>query len=146
MSDPAPEKLLVVLVEDSRVLRLTYQNMFAMTAELHDYRLVMHEGAWKALEWLNQLPEVETPALFILDWMMEGMNGLDLLVEIRKNARWRETPVIMATSASERGKVMLACSKGATDYIVKPIQSAVLVKKLRKLRYPSDRVEGPLKD
>ena len=54
-------------VGDNRVLMLMYQQMFATVPDLKEYRLVTHEGAWKALEWLSKLPEGEKPETRVMD-------------------------------------------------------------------------------
>jgi CheY-like chemotaxis protein len=131
MSEPIRPKILIV--EDNKVLSMTYQQMFLTVKELKEFQLVLCENAWTAMEWLNALPEGERPAVAIVDWMMEGMNGLDLLDAMKRNPRWKDVPVIMVTSANKRDMVALACSKGVDDYLLKPIQTQVLVKKLQIL-------------
>jgi two-component system chemotaxis response regulator CheY len=127
LPDPKP---LVVVVEDNKVLFKTYEMMFQNVKELRGFHFAGFENAQSALDWLNGLPENVKPAVLILDWMMDGMNGLDVLVKVRADPRWSGVPAIMATSNRQRDGVAMAMAKGATDYMVKPIQTRVLVSKL----------------
>lgn len=131
-----PAKPVVVLVEDNKILVKTYEQMFASVKELKPYRLAAFDTAWSAMEWLNSAGEDETPAAVLLDWVMEGMSGLDMLVAIRKDPQLARIPVIMATAKMGRLEVAEALARGANDYMVKPINTRVLVQKLARLLAP----------
>lgn len=73
-------------------------------------------------------------ALFLLDVMMPGMDGLETLARLRKTARAPQTPVILVTAATpERATLQRAYALGAVDYIEKPIAAEVLRGKVRAL-------------
>ena len=59
--------------------------------------------------------------LVLLDVMMPGISGLDVLKEIRKSLSRLELPVIMVTALNESFDAVEALSIGANDYITKPI-------------------------
>ncbi|MGD9810685.1 MAG: response regulator transcription factor, partial [Sphingobium sp.] len=61
----------------------------------------------------------DTFDLIIVDWMMPGMSGLELLRWIRSSIN-SCPPVIMLTSRSEKKDIAEALNAGADDYIVKP--------------------------
>lgn len=67
------------------------------------------------------LKKVETfePALVLLDYMMPGMNGLEVLKEIR--ARSKNIPVIMITAHGTIDRAVQAMKEGAYDFVTKPI-------------------------
>ena len=58
----------------------------------------------------------------LIDIQMPGMNGIELLREIRSMADYTETPVIMLTAMSDRKYVDEAFLEGATDYVGKPFE------------------------
>jgi DNA-binding response OmpR family regulator len=137
------KKPIILIVEDNKVLVSTYQQMFLTVKELKAFQLVLYESAWLAMEWLNLLEDGEKPAAAILDWVMDGMNGLDLLDAMKKNPKWKDVPVLMVTSTGQRAKVALACTMGVDDYLLKPIQVKILVKKLQNLLSKSAPLPNP---
>lgn len=126
----------VVLVEDNKVLLKTYEQMFNSVKELKLFRLAAFETAWAAMEYLNHMAADESPAAILLDWVMEGMSGMDMLVAIRKDPQLSHIPVIMATAKMGRLEVAQALARGANDYMVKPINTKILVQKLGRLVSP----------
>jgi DNA-binding response OmpR family regulator len=67
----------------------------------------------KALEML----EAETPDLVVLDMMLPGVNGLDILRRVRSTS---DIPVIMLTARAEESDRVAGLELGADDYVVKP--------------------------
>lgn len=63
--------------------------------------------------------------LVVLDIMMPGLDGITVLQRIRANHSITELPVIMATARGERSDIVEALTKGANDYVVKPLDFAV---------------------
>lgn len=71
--------------------------------------------------------------LVISDWNMEPMTGLDLLKEVRADARLRHTPFIMVTAESKTENVVAAKQAGVSNYIVKPFNAETLREKIEKV-------------
>lgn len=136
-------KPVVVLVEDNKILVKTYEQMFASIKELKAFRLAAFENAWAAMEWMNATGTGETPVAILLDWVMEGMTGIDMLVAVRKDPQFAHIPVIMATAKMGRLEVAEALARGANDYMVKPINTRILVQKLSKLALPPAETQAP---
>ncbi len=68
--------------------------------------------------------------LVISDWNMEPMNGLQLLKEIRLDAKVKDVPFIMITAESKSENVIAAKEAGVSGYIVKPFTAAILKSKI----------------
>ena len=68
--------------------------------------------------------------LVISDWNMEPMTGLQLLREVRKDVKLKETPFIMITAESKTDNVVAAKEAGVNNYIVKPFNAATLRSKM----------------
>jgi two-component system, chemotaxis family, chemotaxis protein CheY len=64
--------------------------------------------------------------LVISDWMMEPMNGLDLLQQVRADPKLQELPFIMITAENRKDRVAKAEQAGADGFIVKPFNAEVL--------------------
>jgi CheY-like chemotaxis protein len=60
------------------------------------------------------------PGLVYLDIEMPGMNGLDVLKEIKSDADLRDIPVVMMTGVSDERHMLLAAELGANSYTIKP--------------------------
>jgi two-component system chemotaxis response regulator CheY len=71
--------------------------------------------------------------LVISDWNMAPMTGLDLLKEVRADARLKSTPFIMITAESKTENVVAAKQAGVSNYIVKPFNAETLRGKIEKV-------------
>ena len=70
----------------------------------------------------------ESPALVLLDVMLPGMDGLQVLKEIRKTSK---APVIMLTARDETFDKVLGLELGADDYVTKPFETKELVARVK---------------
>jgi len=68
--------------------------------------------------------------LVISDWNMEPMTGLQLLKEVRADAKLKATPFIMVTAESKVENVAAAKQAGVNNYIVKPFNAETLKTKM----------------
>lgn len=80
------------------------------------------DGA-SALKTYRELPEIE---MAILDWMMPGMDGLEVCREIKATGGQNLTYVIMLTAKTRPEDLALALESGADDYIAKPFNAVEL--------------------
>jgi two-component system chemotaxis response regulator CheY len=71
--------------------------------------------------------------LVISDWNMQPMTGLQLLQEVRADARLKATPFIMITAESKAENVIAAKQAGVSNYIVKPFNAETLREKIEKV-------------
>ncbi|MGI4953095.1 MAG: chemotaxis response regulator CheY [Janthinobacterium lividum] len=71
--------------------------------------------------------------LVISDWNMEPMTGLQLLQEVRQDARLKPLPFIMVTAESKAENIVAAKQAGVSNYIVKPFNAETLQAKIEKV-------------
>ena len=71
--------------------------------------------------------------LVISDWNMVPMSGLELLQEVRQDARLKTLPFIMITAESKTENVVAAKQAGVSNYIVKPFNAETLREKIEKV-------------
>jgi CheY-like chemotaxis protein len=88
-----------------------YNLQFAMDGESAWQLIDRHDSGFHAL---------------ILDRLMPGMNGIDLLRCVKADPRFADMPVIMQTSATEPGEVAEGLAAGAWYYLAKPFQRETL--------------------
>lgn len=72
------------------------------------------------------LVERVCPAVILLDTTMPGMDGLEVLSELRHNPATEMIPVFMLTGRTKIGDIDQAFDVGANDYITKPVEFARL--------------------
>lgn len=89
----------------------------------------------------------ERPQLVILDVMLPGMDGTELLKKIRASAKFRDLPVIMATAKGAEYDIIQSLDLGADDYIVKPFGVMELISRIKAVlrRYQPAQSENVLK-
>lgn len=69
----------------------------------------------------------------VTDWNMPGMQGIDLLREIRKDDKLKHMPVLMVTAEAKKEQIVAAAQAGVNGYVVKPFTAATLKEKLDKI-------------
>ncbi|HLB06363.1 MAG TPA: response regulator [Alphaproteobacteria bacterium] len=74
--------------------------------------------------------------LVISDWNMEPMTGLQLLKEVRADAKLKKLPFIMVTAESKTENVIAAKEAGVSNYIVKPFNAETLKAKIESVLGP----------
>ncbi len=79
---------------------------------------------------LQKLRQSSNFGLVISDWNMEPMTGLQLLREVRADAKLKHIPFIMVTAESKSENVLAAKQAGVSNYIVKPFNAETLKGKM----------------
>jgi len=79
---------------------------------------------------LQELRSGTQYGLVISDWNMEPMTGLQLLREVRADAKLKALPFIMVTAESKSENVIAAKEAGVSNYIVKPFNAETLKAKM----------------
>lgn len=102
-----------------------------------------------SLDGMDALDKVSkfVPDVIMLDIMMPGMSGMEVLERLVTNSDTKHIPVIMVTAKSEAEDVQLALSKGATEYIKKPVNEVEMLARLRtvvRLKEQEDRLREQL--
>lgn len=69
----------------------------------------------------------------VTDWNMPGMTGIQLLKEVRADAKLVSLPVLMVTAEAKRDQIIEAAQAGVNGYVVKPFTAQVLKEKIDKI-------------
>jgi PAS domain S-box-containing protein len=113
-----------ILIVDDEPKNLT---VLETVLDAPDYRLVRAESADQALHALV----VEEFALLILDIRLPGMNGFELAQMIKQRKKTAGVPIIFLTAYYNEGQhVLEGYETGAVDYLVKPVNPAILRSKV----------------
>lgn len=123
---PLDLNLKILLVEDAPVMRKMEQKVLN---SLGLKNIVEAEDGNKAIEKINSDPGI---GLIISDWNMPEMDGYDLLVWVRKNAKNKDIPFLMATGRGEKKEVTKAEEAGVSSFISKPFNAEELKSKIEE--------------
>ena len=113
----APARILVV--EDERDISALVA--YHLTKE--GYRVRTAEGGIEALE----AAQSERPDLILLDLMLPGFSGYDVLAELRRRPELSEVPVVVLTARREEVDRVKGLELGADDYVTKPFSPRELI-------------------
>ncbi len=113
----------IIIVDDYKTMLRIIRNLLN---QLSFGNVVEAGDGNTALEKMRSSP----PDLVISDWNMEPMTGLQLLREVRADAKLKDTPFIMITAESKTENVVAAKEAGVSNYIVKPFNAETLKTKL----------------
>lgn len=126
-------RCIMVVDDEQTILRLLDH-----TLKPAGYDVVLASDGSSALKLLKQ----HSPDLVILDIMMPGLNGFQVLRLMRQRS---SVPVMMLTARREAETVRDALNLGADDYARKPFQTLELLARIRaKLRRASQQVTMPI--
>ncbi len=104
-------------------------NLTLISALLKDtYKVKVANSGEKALKYLQG--EIN-PDLILLDIMMEGKSGYDVIRELKSNTNTHNIPVIFITAMSDPEDEKKGLELGAVDYITKPISPAILLVRIK---------------
>jgi len=110
--------------DDPAVLRIIESQL-----SRHDFTVKTAASGEEALRMLREL----TPALLILDVMMEGISGYDLCLVVKRDERLKEVPVIFLTSRGTPQDYKTGHELGAVIYMVKPLKAEKLLNVVQML-------------
>jgi diguanylate cyclase (GGDEF)-like protein len=116
----------IVIVDDSALNRRLLESL---VAQLVDVEVLSFARSAEALE---RAPTLGA-SLFIIDYRMPAPDGMAMLSAIRSNVQTQFTPVVMITAAEERAVCYDALERGASDFLVRPIDPREFTKRIGNL-------------
>ena len=120
----------LLLVEDDRALA----ELLVWHFEREEFEVVRTADGEEAL----MLAEERPPDIVILDWMIEGISGIEVCRRLRRREATANTPIIMLTARGEESDRIRGLETGADDYVTKPFSPRELVARvgavLRRVR------------
>lgn len=109
----------ILIVDDESSIR----DMLRMALETHDFQVAEAPNAKLAQDKVA----ANKPDLILLDWMMPGTSGVELIRRLRSNEESKKIPIIMLTAKDSEDNSIQALDTGADDYITKPFSPKALI-------------------
>ena len=115
----------ILIVEDEPDIR----ELLNFTISRSGHSVIEAETAEDALTILDR----GTPELIIIDWMLPGMDGIDLAKKLRADELTKELPIIMLTARGEESDKLRSFEAGIDDYVTKPFSPKELMARIKAL-------------
>jgi DNA-binding response OmpR family regulator len=115
----------ILVVEDE----IHIQRLIKLVLEKQAHQVDCVGSGEEALEFLLAKPKLD---LILLDIMMPGIDGLQVLRKLKANSAQKGIPVVLLTALAQENVVIQGIKLGASDYIRKPFHPTELVKRLSK--------------
>ncbi len=119
----AEKRKKVLIVDDEEIIVTVLKRYVSMAG--YDFAVAMN-----GREALERIAE-EAPDAVLLDLMMPEMNGFEVCRRIRANAATARIPVMVLTALRSEADSEEARHSGATEFIVKPVTGAEIIKRLQ---------------
>jgi CheY-like chemotaxis protein/signal transduction histidine kinase/HAMP domain-containing protein len=118
----------ILLVDDDM------RNVFAITSTLEEkgMQILVGKNGKEALEYLEKNPDID---LVLMDVMMPEMDGYEASQKIRKQARFKDLPIIALTAKAMKGDRARCIEAGSSDYLAKPVDAEKLLSMMRVWLY-----------
>lgn len=120
-----PEASKILVIDDDTTIRFMLVKILSKSGYIVEEADCGEKGVEKVSSF--------KPELILLDVMMPGMDGFETCSEIRKITSYNETPIMMLTGLDDESSVDQAFTAGANDFISKPINWSLLVKRVKYL-------------
>ena len=128
----------ILVVDDEQPIR----DMLSMSLEAVGFEVIEAGSAQEA----HGIIVDQKPDLVLLDWMMPGTSGLELLRRLKRSEVTENLPVVMLTAKTEEDSTITGLDSGADDYIAKPFSPRELVSRVKAVlrRTGKDEPKEPI--
>lgn len=113
----------ILVVEDEPAI----QELIAFNLNLSGHNVMLADDAESAMRQVN----ADLPDLMLVDWMLPGQSGVNLIRSLRSQQKTRDLPIIMLTARGEHQDKILGLESGADDYMTKPFNPRELLARIQ---------------
>lgn len=124
---------IVVIDGETAALELIESTLESVTSS----NIHLFSDGKKALDYVKS-DSMDNISLVICDWLMLGVSGIEILVELRKSKP--DCPFLMLTANATKEQIVDSIRLGATDFIVKPFLTSDLRTKVERIIRDADLV------
>jgi DNA-binding response OmpR family regulator len=114
----------VLIADDDPNLRL----LVSLALDTPDFRVIEARSGPEALHILGTQPA----DLIVVDWMMPGMSGIELVGELRDEPATAAIPIVMLTARTQRSDLLQATAAGVDYYLIKPFSPGELLETVER--------------
>ncbi|WP_292461204.1 response regulator transcription factor [Methanothermococcus sp.] len=114
----------ILVVEDNKDIL----NLVKIILEVNNYEVLTAHDGYEAIKLMECMPD-----LVLLDIMMPGMSGWEVLDIIRSKKEWKNTPVIALTALAQEKDIKAGVKKHLDNYIIKPFEKKELLDKINRV-------------
>src|SRR5574343_895791 len=122
----------ILVVEDEDAIR----EMLVMVLEQANFRVIEAASAEFALSVLAE----NRIDLLLLDWMLPGITGVELARRLKKDASYKDLPIILLTARGEEEDKIRGLEIGADDYVTKPFSPKELQARIKAVMRRSGKL------
>ena len=112
----------ILVVDDEPAIR----DMISAALDMAGYNCLQAENAQQAHGMIID----EQPDLVLLDWMMPGTSGIELIRRLQRDELTKNVPVILLTAKVAEDNMVQGLESGADDYITKPFSPRALIARI----------------
>lgn len=116
----------ILVVDDDQLSRMLIERLLERE---FDMDIVTLANGLEGLEYVR----LHRPRLVVLDLMLPGMNGFNVLKEIRKNPQLKQTKVVLVSAKARSEDIEAGFDLSADEYITKPFKPREFTARLKKL-------------
>lgn len=124
--DSKNDRINVLVVDDDELIRKLIQRLLEREFDIHVTTL---SNGLEGLEYAQE----HKPDLIILDLMLPGLNGFEILKKLRKDKLLKDTKIILVSAKSRSEDIERGFDLTADEYVTKPFQPKEFTARVRKL-------------
>jgi two-component system, OmpR family, phosphate regulon response regulator PhoB len=127
----------LLIVEDEAAIR----DMLKLVLEQNGFSTMTASDT----ETAHQIISDTLPDLILLDWMLPGISGVEWARRLKKDASFKDIPILLLTARGEEEDKVRGLEIGADDYLTKPFSPKELIARIRAVLRRSGKLTGQTK-
>jgi two-component system, OmpR family, phosphate regulon response regulator PhoB len=127
----------LLIVEDEAAIR----DMLKLVLEQNGFSTMTAPDT----ETAHQIISDTLPDLILLDWMLPGISGVEWARRLKKDASFKDIPILLLTARGEEEDKVRGLEIGADDYLTKPFSPKELIARIRAVLRRSGKLTGQTK-
>lgn len=118
----------ILVCDDMRTMRMVMKKILKDLGYQNVVQVEDGKEGWQEIQ--NSLENKDPIQLVLSDWMMPNRTGLELLQQVREDAKTKDLPFLLVTAESEKDQVVKAIQNGVDNYLTKPFTADMVREKL----------------